>query len=592
MAEPSIEHELAAFVADTTTETECQTLARDLVAQPALRTTLAKQLFLDRMLATMAQPALNADVILRALPAQSRPLSGRVMDRITPPHARHWLLRPRYLAAAVLFVVLGVSYAFVSLRNPLPTGTPVAQVIAFGGNVILERNGARKHLGEKIALYRSDTVVTESKGWLTLRYNDGTELKFEPSTRLRLSTATSNAGTEQPSLEQGSFLATVAKQSTQNPMRFETAAATVDVLGTEFELALLDNTTTVSVREGRVRFTARASGESREIAAGERGNVGVAGALVWDYVEKRDPLLWPFASLSPWNHPLGSGAQYIPAMSPDFPLTRGAKVSLKLFGHPVFVAAPDDPERAIEKTNGAPLLRARIPLAAKPDPSAWGALHILYPNTRTALELTGVEQLPNGVVRTQDHAITDLNGMGFQTESIRVSGASGLGGLIRRGELRGGIRHALALAVIRKAIHRRNGPGTAFVWPASRAPAAYGVDTPGPRQLGTLLALPPDLDLSTLNIGSSGPAYEVARALQDYGGYVVESFQDASNDVNFFVEPAAEAELPVDFDVQLSRILLHLKIVSNNSPERIGGGGTPRRPFAPVLEATQRGADF
>ena len=104
----------------------------------------------------------------------------------------------------------------------------------------------------------------------------------------------------------------------------------------------------------------------------------------------------------------------------------------------------------------------------------------------------------------------------------RAYGGSGIAGLIRQGELTHGIPHALAAAIDPKA-HNRNGPGgKAFVWPASSADGdsstAYG--TTGNLFMGTLVAIPPSVDLGEL--GLRGPEMEIARALQDYGAYVVE----------------------------------------------------------------------
>lgn len=592
--EPSIESALAAFVTEAANEDECRALAQTLAEQPALRSELAKQLLLDRLLHTMGQPALKADVILRALPARSSPLSGRVMARIDLARIQRRFWIHAALTAATIFLVLGIVYALVARRDGTPSESPIAQITGMEGDVVLLRNGQRQALSaaQTPPLHRGDTLESSANGSAQLRYADGTTLQLRPDSLLSISIAVSNAGPQQPRLERGSFTVVVAKQSPTQPMRFETKWATVEVLGTEFELSLESDAATVRVLEGRVRFTSLSSRESRDLERGERGTIGAEGGVRWEYSAPRDPTLWPFASHSPWNVPLGSGAQFIAATSENFSLTRGAKVNLREFGHPVYFAAPDDPERLVEKSDGTPLLRTRIPENAQADPSQWGALHVIDPRSRTALELTGVERRADGVLRTKDFAVTDLAARGFATESIRVSGASGLGGLIRRGELRDGIHHVLALSVIRKALHRKTGPGTAFVWPATRAPLSYGIDTPGPRQLGTLLALPPDLDITKLGIGDNGPAYQVARALQDYGGYIVESFQDANNDLDFFVEPAAENEIPPDFNAQLSRIIPHLKIVSNNGPERVGGGGVPRRPYARPIETSKRDADF
>ncbi|MDH3718513.1 MAG: hypothetical protein OES79_10380, partial [Planctomycetota bacterium] len=49
----------------------------------------------------------------------------------------------------------------------------------------------------------------------------------------------------------------------------------------------------------------------------------------------RDPALWPFASDSPWNHPLGSDAQYAHIDSPGVDNRGSATINVTAWSHPV-----------------------------------------------------------------------------------------------------------------------------------------------------------------------------------------------------------------------------------------------------------------
>ena len=98
--------------------------------------------------------------------------------------------------------------------------------------------------------------------------------------------------------------------------------------------------------------------------------------------------------------------------------------------------------------------------------------------------------------------------------------------------------------------------------------------------MGSLLAIPPSVDLATIGIASSGPAFEVAKALQNYGAYVTDA---AGANLVFYVEPSARGEVPDDFESQLAKAVAFLRVVANNGPRSVGGGGSPRRPLAPPL---------
>jgi hypothetical protein len=305
--------------------------------------------------------------------------------------------------------------------------------------------------------------------------------------------------------------------------------------------------------------------------------------------ETRNAALWPFHSRDPWNHPLGSEARLAAINSPGFDPEAGASLHVGSWSHPVFIARPQDHVRNIfVRGNNRPVVRMRIPRHALPDPEADGHLHIIDESHLFVVEMYQATRLTNGDFEATAAVRNELRGDGVfrNPTGIRAYGGSALGGLIRQGELTDGIRHALAVAVNRRAMNRNGPRGRPFVWPACAADedatkpieeGGYGSE--GNLFMGSLLAIPPDVDLvKDLGLPQSGPILEVARALQDYGAYIVDP---TAKNMVFYAEPAAAAEVPVDFDRQLSSLLAHLKVVTNNAPRSIGGGGTPRRPLAP-----------
>jgi hypothetical protein len=134
---------------------------------------------------------------------------------------------------------------------------------------------------------------------------------------------------------------------------------------------------------------------------------------------------------------------------------------------------------------------------------------------------------------------------------------------------------------------------------------AYAADNYGGSvptvEMGALLALKPDFDLDGLHREA---AKIIARALMDYGGYVVD---DTAWDVYAFATEwgpdgrvvdefrqtwgfALEASFKstcaavtpkCQWAQDMADIFTHLHVVGNNGPQSIGGGGTARQPLAP-----------
>lgn len=310
-------------------------------------------------------------------------------------------------------------------------------------------------------------------------------------------------------------------------------------------------------------------------AAAAPADAAVAADLA--VLEGRDPALWPFAVESPWNTPLGSGAVYAGA---DDPCTRdvregahGSWINARDWSHPVYLARETDPLVGIYRS-GVKVASVRSPVAAQPAlpvaPDADAHLHIVEPGRRYVDEMWRARRRRDGGWDVQGYTRNDLYGLGVLAGGERAYGGSALGGLIRVGELQAGIRHALAFSQPRA--RQRRGP----VWPALHEDAFARGSYRGHVPLGQLVALPKDLDLARLGLSPTG--LSVARALQDYGAYNV----DSSDDFSLTAEPALEEELTQARD-DLTRLRPHLTCVKNNRPETPGGGGTPRAPRAPAL---------
>jgi hypothetical protein len=184
-------------------------------------------------------------------------------------------------------------------------------------------------------------------------------------------------------------------------------------------------------------------------------------------------------------------------------------------------------------------------------------------------------------VTVQKIQTIDLQSSGFAPDGNGLArhGGSGFGGALRRGELREGIHHALAIAYNRSGLNQRGPGGKPFVWPASQLDptASAQLSATGNVYVGSLLAIPPDVDIAQLGFGKEGPAFELARVLQDYGAYVVESCD--TQWMNFY---STDADLSAEKVVpMLERLARELQVVTNNTPATPGGGGKRRGTAAP-----------
>ena len=220
---------------------------------------------------------------------------------------------------------------------------------------------------------------------------------------------------------------------------------------------------------------------------------------------------------------------------------------------------------------------------------------------------------------TSHGVLYDFHDMDIRDSTGEIGGhwgskLSDLGGTIRVGEFTAGvIRHAMKVNLSSHLYYYydfqcpgSNKDSCSFRWPAiSVDHYAYDLTSPnwyaGTNKnfiMGALLALKPTFNLDTLK---TMPGKILAKALQDYGTYVVD---DAACDcwafalergpdgnvvdevqktynVKMFLTPHTD-----NFWKDMAIVFENLQIISNNGPNNIGGGGTPRQPLAPPFIGT------
>jgi hypothetical protein len=361
----------------------------------------------------------------------------------------------------------------------------------------------------------------------------------------------------------------------------------------------------------------------------------------------RNPSQWPFTSTSIWNMPIGSGANYL-ASGLHFTTTPDSTeywYDMPLSDHERIILTPTAPvtdvyintvgwsggDRCVQQ--GALFFTAPIPAGyVVPNSTDNNGAAILLadgisivqtePFTRCAgYSYATTMQVPSSISAWEYNLETGDGRLGAHGGSE----LSTLGGTIRLGELRPGtqMRHALKVNVdSATSLGLCTGDFNAcFTWPAATADSyaadagsGYGSatgNTNSAMKMGALLAIPANVNINDIGL-QSVPGKMLAWTLQNYGAYIVDSTGGPGFDIA--IEDGAAGSKDTEFqsdygfpfdgrlgymtltdsegkptpqaqwvsDVRL--IIDYLRVVSNNSPTSIGGGGTPLQPLAPPFQ--------
>ncbi len=335
----------------------------------------------------------------------------------------------------------------------------------------------------------------------------------------------------------------------------------------------------------------------------------------------RDPALWPFDTHSPWNMPIGTGAVYANISgNPNWNLsTIDFYFNSDAHTIAIWIAKTTDPVRTVtvyarDGAHAIPnvdpsqanyctdvstpaVFSLRIPDNALPSPPiTWpptytGDQHmiVLDPERKTVHELYLAAKDKDGINwQAYGYFAYDIAGIGYGSPKTckhtgRASNVHALGGVIRTGELRNGIKHAMMAAIGGSQFNRFAPSGKSYVWPATSSDDPTGYSTVGNVYMGSLLAIPASVNLDALPF-QSVEGKNVARAMQLYGFYVVEGGPD-DNQLVGEVDWNARSEVPHTdaFGADLGLAARYLKVVTNNGPTSVGGGGRPLAPLAPSL---------
>ena len=326
-------------------------------------------------------------------------------------------------------------------------------------------------------------------------------------------------------------------------------------------------------------------------------------------METRNVLTSPFAADSIWNMPIGSNAEYLDAQITE---TKYASADVDYF----YILDGNDPLQplyapgnwGVGRSSGTEYQQISLPLPHDlivPDATETqtpnNAAAFLLPDGRTLVQVSALTRdRPGGFVYGWLASIEDIYGAGI-TGGHGGSGLSSIGGTIRLGELTSSepITHALKINL--QASHYISysegvGGGLGYRWPAVKADSyanhhTYGGSIPE-LMMGSLLAIPPQVTPESLGLETEA-GIKLFYAFQDYGAYVADDTATEAHAIA--VENGVSEEFSdhygYEFDTtsgafynDYMKLFAELHIVTNNSPEQIGGGGTPRAPLALELD--------
>lgn len=361
----------------------------------------------------------------------------------------------------------------------------------------------------------------------------------------------------------------------------------------------------------------------------------------------RSALQWPFTSGSIWNMPIGSGANYL-ASGLHYTTTPNSTeywYDMPLSDHERIVLTPTAPLTdvyisTVGWSGGNRCASTGGLFFQAPIPGAYVVPNSTYNNGAAIL-------LADGATIVQTQPFTKCSGYSYattmqvpwsiaaweynlQTGDGRLGAHGGsdlgtLGGTIRLGELRPGtqMRHALKVNVDSATFLGlcTGNFAACFTWPAATADgyaanagSGYGSatsNTNSAMKMGALLAIPASVNLNGIGL-QSVPGKMLAWTLQNYGAYIVDSTGGPGFDIAIEDGTAGskadefQADYGYPFDGRLGYLTLtdtsghptpqaqwvsdvrlildYLRVVGNNSPTSVGGGGTPLQPLAPAFQ--------
>lgn len=338
------------------------------------------------------------------------------------------------------------------------------------------------------------------------------------------------------------------------------------------------HTTTAPGRRLRRPFSQNRRSTLARVSAGAVAvalGLGLAGTqAATAATTTRNAALHPFASSSAWNTAIGSGASFqskTTAATASF-LSSKPVINRSSWSVALRRAATSDPMVTLTAVRNKKTYTIRIPANTVATAGTDRHVTVIQPDGVTAYDMYKLTQVSSTKWSAEYVIVKDLRGNGIES-GVRASGLPAFAGLIRAHELAASnIPHALAIGVPGTAL--KSGPR----WPATRQDSDAATSYTGSLPMGSLAAIPGNVDINSLGL-TSAEGRALARALQNYGAYVVDRSGMASLYCELSCDSTATSRMAADWRILYSQ----MRVVSNNTSTTVGGGGTPRvAPLAPL----------
>jgi hypothetical protein len=278
-----------------------------------------------------------------------------------------------------------------------------------------------------------------------------------------------------------------------------------------------------------------------------------------------DKALLPFSAESPWNTRIPADAVFSrdgDRVTQDI-LAGHALIHAGTWSMPIYLAGAHDPWVMVHDEENARDFRVQVPRGAKPDPMGDAHLFVVDPAHRSVLEMYRARVFPDGHIAARRAFRVDLRGAGMflhdgRFPGVRAMDASGFGGVLRAWEMQDGhINHALTFLL--PPFRLKHQP----VWPSGREDFWGFRDYAGHVPIGTLIAIPPWVDVAKLGLSRGGLA--LAQALQRYGAYCDDSV--GTDGIVLSAEAASEGSQPLsEMRRDFPTIRAYLRVILNNHP--------------------------
>jgi hypothetical protein len=321
----------------------------------------------------------------------------------------------------------------------------------------------------------------------------------------------------------------------------------------------------------------------------------------------RNATEWPFSSDSPFNTPIGSGANYVEDDHIDLGTARA--INSVYWSRSMVKGSETDPLVNVHYSTSFNICHNDISQAATaqlhipagitgsgpitgPDGDCLsnrdGQLLVVEPDGHSVHEFFKFKRISDTLAFSHSHfwpnAHNDLvsgNGVSPQARfavGSQAWGGSGIAGVLRAKEVNGEgykrIRHALSIALGFTQLKESENRDDTYKWPAANSDNVYRYYT-GTIHMGELLALPKKEEINIHELGLSDDGVALAWALQNYGGYVTDAGggKDWSGFFAIYADADAHGEKLINMKNDLKIIVPLLTKVSNNDKNNIGGGG-------------------